>query len=93
MIQCHGLGVWADAGDVPYTPFNPRATWVCIVGEVPVPLLGTCVVTQDVNDGRGGTLGLDEVWCDLTVMSLATMPLPYLLMQRFGLAPLRGEPQ
>lgn len=94
MIRCHGLGVWTDAGDVPDAPFNPRATWLCCMGEVPMPLMGPCVVTQEASDAHGGVHGLDAVWVDMTVTAIATMPLPYRLMQRFGLAPLgRGEPR
>ena len=88
MIRCHGLGVWTDAGDLVDVPFNPRATWLCCMGEVPVPLMGPCIVTQETADGRGGVFGLDAVWVDMTVTAIATMPLPYRLMQRFGLAPL-----
>lgn len=92
MIRLHGLAVWTDNGDLTDPAFNPRATWIACMGETPLPLMGPCVVTQEHPDGAGGVDGLDTVSVDITVMGLATMPLPYRLMQRFGLAPLgRGE--
>lgn len=60
MFRLHGLAMWTDRGNVPDVPFNPRATWLCCMGEVPVPLMGTCVVTQELPDDHGGVLGLDE---------------------------------
>lgn len=75
-----GVGVWHDANDGPFRPFNPRAAWFTHVAEEPAGLTGTCVILQTCC-----MQGLTQAWIEITLEAIATMPDPWDVALRVGL--------